>query len=207
MAKFRLSKSALQEQRSQLRLYERLLPSLDMKRRQLVGELAKARASLQAAQAATAALDESIGGELPMLGAPGVDLAGLVRLTGVRIARENVAGVKVPRLTAIDCEVTPYSDLGTPAWVDHLVVRLQEAARQRLAVRVEGERVRVLERTLRRITQRVNLYGRVLIPGAKQNIKRIQIHLGDLDREGVIRSKLAKSRHGEPPPPADVTGP
>jgi V/A-type H+-transporting ATPase subunit D len=141
-----------------------------------------------------------------MLAASGLDLTGLVRLTGVQVVRENVAGVKVPRLAAIDCEVASYSTLGTPAWVDHLVVRLQEAAQQRLTARVEGERVRVLGRALRRITQRVNLFSRILIPGAKGNIKRIQIHLGDLDREGVIRSKLAKSRHGAPPPSADVAG-
>jgi V/A-type H+-transporting ATPase subunit D len=58
--------------------------------------------------------------------------------------------------------------------------------------------VRVLERAVRRITQRVNLFGRILIPRAKQNIKRIRIYLGDLEREGVIRSKLSKARHLRP---------
>ena len=64
-----------------------------------------------------------------------------------------------------------------------------------MRVLVNGERARVLQKAMRRITQRVNLFERILIPTAKQNIKRIQIYLGDLDREAVIRSKLSKARH------------
>jgi len=40
LAKLKLSKSALQQERTQLKLYERTLPSLDLKRRQLTVELA-----------------------------------------------------------------------------------------------------------------------------------------------------------------------
>lgn len=195
MARFKLSKSGLQEQRSQLRLYEKLLPSLDMKRRQLLLELKKAEESLGAMRAATSALESGIGAELPMLAAAGFDLRGLVRMTGIRVGTANVAGVKVPRLDGIDCEVAGYSMLARPAWVDRLVDRLQVAAEQRVRLRIEEERARILMHSVRRITQRVNLFGRILIPRAKQSIKRIQIYLGDLEREGVIRSKLAKAKH------------
>jgi V/A-type H+-transporting ATPase subunit D len=195
VAKFRLSKSALQEQRTQLRLYEKLLPSLDLKRRQLLGELKKAQQSLARARDARSALEGRIGEELPMLAERGASLGDLVRVRGLRVDTENLAGVKVPRLQGVDFEVAPYSLLATPAFTDLLVSRLQEAAGQRVRIDVEAERVRVLEGAVRRITQRVNLFGHVLIPRARQHIKRIQIHLGDLEREGVVRSKLSKARH------------
>ena len=67
MAKLRLSKSALQEQRSQLTLYQRTLPSLDLKRRQLSVELARARQELVEAQQAVETLEISIGEQLPMV--------------------------------------------------------------------------------------------------------------------------------------------
>ena len=38
MAKLALSKSGLQKQREDMRLYERVLPSLDLKRMQISGE-------------------------------------------------------------------------------------------------------------------------------------------------------------------------
>jgi V/A-type H+-transporting ATPase subunit D len=198
LAKVKLSKSALQEQRNQLRLYEKLLPSLDLKRRQLLAELKKAQDSLEQTRAATSRLEAGIGAELPMIAAAQIPLGGLLRVTGVRVGVENIAGVKVPRLEGIDCDAASYSMLAKPAWVDRLVDRLRGAAEQRLRLRVEDERVRVLERAVRRITQRVNLFGRILIPRAKQNIKRIRIYLGDLEREGVIRSKLSKARHLRP---------
>jgi V/A-type H+-transporting ATPase subunit D len=195
MARFRLSKSALQEQRTQLRLYEKLLPSLDLKRRQLLGELKKAQQSLTRARDARSALEDRIGGELPMLAERGASLGGLVRVRDVRVGTENIAGVKVPRLQGVDFEVIRYSLLATPAFTDQLVARVQEAAEQAIRLGVEADRVGVLEGALRRITQRVNLFGHVLIPRARQHIKRIQIHLSDLEREGVVRSKLSKARH------------
>ncbi len=56
MAKLKLSKSALQQERNQLKLYQRTLPSLDLKRRQLTVELAKAKRALAAAEQAVVEL-------------------------------------------------------------------------------------------------------------------------------------------------------
>ncbi len=204
MAKVKLSKSALQQQRTQLRLYKKLLPSLDLKRRQLLMEHKKAQAELEEAQAAVDRLEAAIGAELPMLADTGLDLAGLVHMRGGRVSRENVAGVTVPRLEKVECEPSPYSLLAQPVWVDRLVQRLADAVELRVRVQVQGERARVLGQAVRRITQRVNLFDRILIPTVKQNIKRIQIFLGDLDREAVIRSKLSKGKHAGRVPQASA---
>lgn len=45
MAKLKLSKHAMHEQQEQLKLYKRLLPSLDLKRRQLTLEAQKPKKS------------------------------------------------------------------------------------------------------------------------------------------------------------------
>ena len=55
MAKLKLSKSALQQERQQLKLYQRTLPSLDLKRRQLSIELARATTELEEARQAVEA--------------------------------------------------------------------------------------------------------------------------------------------------------
>ncbi len=206
MARVRLSKSALQQQRTQLRLYKKLLPSLDLKRRQLMMEHKKAQAEFAEAQAEVQKVEAAIGAELPMLAGTELDLKGLVKLRGSAVGKENIAGVTVPRLDKIECEVSAYSMLARPAWVDRLVQRLKDGAELRVRVKVQGERTEILGQAVRRITQRVNLFERILIPGVKQNIKRIQIFLGDLDREAVIRSKLSKGKHGQQVP-ADNAAP
>ena len=82
-----------------------------------------------------------------------------------------------------------------PFWVDALAVAVQKAVSLRLAQQVRKERVRRLEEAVRRTTQRVNLFEKVLIPTARENIRRITVFLADAERAAVVRSKIAKARH------------
>lgn len=194
MTKLRLSKHSLQQQQQQLKLYKRLLPSLDLKRRQLTVEAQKARAEYQAATSAAEALDARIGQELPMLADDAFDASGLVTMTGYRIGEQNIVGTRLPALEHVDFVVNDYSRLATPAWTDVLVDRLKAAAEARVRATVAGQRVQKLDHAVRRITQRVNLFEKILIPTAKKNIQRIRIFLGDAERAAVITSKLAKTK-------------
>jgi len=204
MARLKLSKASLQQERTRLQLYEKLLPSLDLKRRQLKLELDRARDEYQATHAEVESLEARIGTELAMLADTEIDLLGLVRMTAFHLVEENVVGVRLPLLTEVECEVAEYSLLAKPAWVDTLVERLKDAAEARTRVQVAAERVRILEKAERRITQRVNLFEKILIPRAKKNIQRIRIFLGDLERAAVVQAKLAKARRRPPPDPDEA---
>lgn len=188
------NKSSLARQREQLKLYERLLPSLDLKRRQLTVELAKARAELAAEQAKLAALPAQAAARLPMAANPDFDLEGLVRVVAVHAREQNVVGVRLPVLREVETETLDYSFLGRPHWVDDLVDELREMARQCARTRIAEQRVDVLERAVRRITQRVNLFAKILIPEAKETIRRIRILLADAERAAVVRSKIFKRK-------------
>ncbi|MEY3287765.1 MAG: hypothetical protein RLZZ419_7 [Pseudomonadota bacterium] len=194
MAKLKLSKHELHEQQEQLKLYQRLLPSLDLKRRQLMLEAKKAQDEYAAAQAAVDDLETRIGEELPMLADKEFRLGGLVQLKSCKVIEQNVVGVKLPFLDSIDCEVTDYSRLSTPPWVDTLVQRLKDATEQRMRAEIAGQRLGILQTSVRRITQRVNLFEKILIPTARQSIQKIRIFLGDAERASVITSKLAKKK-------------
>lgn len=193
MAKLKLSKNSLQQQQ-QLKLYQRLLPSLDLKRRQLTVEAQKARAEHKAALAAAESLEVQIGRELPMLGDEDLDVGGLMRMEGYRVGEQNVVGTRLPILEHVEFVVSDYSRLATPAWIDILVGRLKGAAEARVRARIADQRVRTLDQAVRRITQRVNLFEKILIPTARKNIQRIRIYLGDAERAAVITSKLAKAK-------------
>ncbi len=194
MAKLTLSKSALAQERRQLKLYEQTLPSLDLKRRQLSVELSRARQALAAAREAVEELESNIGKQLPMLANSEIELSGLVQMTDFELVEENVVGVRLPLLKRIHCTVADYSLLAKPAWVDVLVQRLKDAAELRTQVLVAEERVRILQYQEKRVTQRVNLFDKILIPTARRNIQRIQIFLGDAERAAVVRSKLVKAK-------------
>ena len=121
-------------------------------------------------------------------------LEGLVQFKSYKVSEQNVVGVKLPFLDNIDCEVADYSRLSTPPWVDTLVQRLKDATEQRMRAEISAERLRILTAAVRRITQRVNLFDKILIPTAKENIQKIRIFLGDAERASVITSKLAKKK-------------
>jgi len=194
MAKLKLSKQSLHHQQEQLKLYKRLLPSLDLKRRQLTMEAQKAQEEHAAAVAQIDALETRIGEELPMLADEGLHLRDLVVVKGYKLGEQNIVGVRLPVLESLDCRVAEYSPLATPAWLDILVQRLKDAKTCRLRAEIAARRLDILRLQLRRVTQRVNLFDKILIPTAHRNIQRIRIYLGETERAAVVTSKLAKSK-------------
>jgi V/A-type H+-transporting ATPase subunit D len=194
MARLKLSKASLQQELVKLKLYEKLLPSLELKRRQLTIELDKARKEYAATRAEVERLEARVGAELPMLANTEIELKGLVKMTALDLGQENVVGVRLPVLKDVECQVAEYSPLAKPAWVDALAERLADVAEARTRIQVAAERVRILGRAERRITQRVNLFEKILIPRTRKHIERIQIWLGDMGRAAVVQAKLAKAR-------------
>ena len=137
-------------------------------------------------------LNQRIAEQLPMLANREIDVSGLVRVESFQVEEENLVGVKLPALGEVKCNVMPYSMLAKPHWVDVLVDQLKQMVEQKTRVQVAAERVRLLEQAERRITQRVNLFDKILIPTARKNIQKIQIYLADAERAAVVRSKITK---------------
>jgi V/A-type H+-transporting ATPase subunit D len=189
-----LNKSALQQQRSKLQLFERFLPSLELKRQQLTAEYKKAGQALAGAEQGTDNVNRSLTAMLPILGSSSMKLSGLVRIRHLEITEEDVLGLRLPTLGAIEFEEVQYPLLATPFWIDDLVLCLKEAATQRIRLQVYRERVARMQGAVRRVSQRVNLFEKVLIPRATQDIARIQIFLSDVERAAVVTSKIAKAK-------------
>ena len=195
MAKVTISKSSLAQQRRQLRLFQRFLPSLDLKRQQLLTEQKQAQHQLAEAEQEIADLTQSLTGLMEPLGAYDIDLSGLVTVDSVLIDEENIVGARLPVVREVKFKTATYSMLAKPFWVDFLVPYLQRMCSLRVHLQVRRERVARLNQQVRRITQRVNLFEKVLIPRAEESMKRIQVGLGEQERSAVVRSKIAKKKH------------
>ena len=191
MAKLALNKSQLKKENDKLKLFMKVLPSLELKRMQLTAVLRKAQARLMKEKIELKQLTDTIAEQLPMLAYKQIILTDLVKLNNVQINEENVVGIKLPSLGRIDFDALDYSMLAKPHWVDVFV----EMITKRLVVKISEERVLKLELAVRRITQRVNLFEKILIPTAKKNIQRIRIFLSDAERSAIVRSKIAKAMH------------
>jgi len=194
MARVSLNKATLTSQTKQLKAYEEFLPSLDLKRRQLIAEQRKARRALAEMQDAVSEIEKSVRTGLPMLSNYRIDLTAIARVSGVDLTEENVLGARLPVIRAVHVEVRPYGLLAKPHWVDRLVDHLRKALELRVTQQVAARRLSLLDEAVKTVTQRVNLFDKVLIPRTRQNIRKIRIYLSDGERAGVVRAKLAKAK-------------
>jgi len=197
MTRLALNKTELARKKRELATYRRFLPSLDLKRRQLLEERSRARADLAELERQRAALREEAGRNIPMLSNRRISVEGLVTVRDVQLGEANIVGVCVPVFESVDFTVEPYGLLSKPHWVDAVVEMLKRAAELQLREQVARERLERLEAGLKKVTQRVNLFEKVLIPRAEAAIRAIQVGLADIERASVVRSKIAKRKHAE----------
>lgn len=194
MPRLSLSKAALHKEGAQLKRFKQYLPSLDLKRQQLVVERTKAMVELNNTQDQIDSSYALVKEQLPMLSSKHIDMESLVTIREVDISEENVVGVKLPYLKQVKIQSKPYSLLSKPHWVDLLVVLLKEMLELKVKLEVDQQRVEILQQAVKKVTQRVNLFDKVLIPRAQQNIRKIRIFLSDTERAAVVRAKITKNK-------------
>jgi V/A-type H+-transporting ATPase subunit D len=59
---------------------------------------------------------------------------------------------------------------------------------------VTNEQRQALEKEWREVSIRVNLFEKILIPRAVENIRKIKVFLGDQQLAAVSRAKVAKTK-------------
>ncbi|MDM7859818.1 V-type ATP synthase subunit D [Alteromonas sp. ASW11-36] len=194
MARLQLNKSSLAKHTRALKSYKRFLPSLDLKRQQLLAERAHAYRILDELKSEEEALYHFVKTQLPMLSNSDIDISNLIAIEDITVAEENVVGIKLPSLKHIAFSAPSYSFLAKPHWVDNYCLQLKKTVTATIKIALQKQRINRLEEAVATITQRVNLFEQVLIPQAEHNIKRIRIFLSDEQMVAVVRAKIAKKK-------------
>jgi V/A-type H+-transporting ATPase subunit D len=189
----KLTQGELKRQRDALQQYERYLPTLQLKKQLLQLEVLRQQGALREREEAFAGrmkAAEAWGGLL--VEAPGIGQWLVPR--AVTTMKRNIAGVDIPAFLGVEFGPAEYDLFLAPLWLDAGVEALREMVSLKEEIRVTGEGLAVLMQELRVTTQRVNLFEKVKIPGAREAIRLIRIHLGDQMAAAVGRSKIAKGR-------------
>ena len=118
----------------------------------------------------------------------------LVQPDRVIVKDENVAGVTIPAFEELTFKDINYDVDDYPLWVDTACFKLREIARLDAIVSTLRKQTELLEKELRTTSQRVNLFEKVKIPEAKENIRVIQVYLGDQQTAAVVRGKISKKK-------------
>ena len=195
----KLTKNELKKQKDNLKQFLRYLPTLQLKKQQLQSVIMKVRDELAKKEAeriqmigdlddwvAVFAENEIFDEELK--------LDKLVEPDKVITKEDNIAGVKVPAFEELTFKDINYNVEDYPLWVDTAVYKLREIARLDALAATLRKQVELLDAELRTTSQRVNLFEKVKIPEARENIRVIQVYIGDQQTAAVVRGKISKKK-------------
>jgi V/A-type H+-transporting ATPase subunit D len=193
MAKIKLTKNELKKQKDSLKMYQRYLPTLMLKKQQLQGEIRTTEVRIRELREERERQDESFKKWVGVFGERGIFTPDILRITRIKTSQGNIAGVAIPLFEGADFETASYDLARTPLWLDLAVEKLKQAFLVDLEAEVVEEQRRRLDHELRITTQRVNLFEKIKIPETRGNIKKIQVYLGDQQTSAVVRGKIAKT--------------
>ncbi len=194
MAKLKLTKNEQKAQKDALKMYQRYLPTLTLKKQQLQSEIRTIDEKAKAVRAEKKALEEDFQKWISVFGEKDAFKPGMVTVKNIRKGWGNIAGVKIPIYEGADFGRGDYDLYSTPLWIDMAADRMQKELELDLQAEVLDEQVRLLSQELRTTSQRVNLFEKVKIPETKANIKKIGVFLGDEQVAAVVRSKISKKK-------------
>jgi V/A-type H+-transporting ATPase subunit D len=192
MAKIKLTKNELKKQKDSLKMYQRYLPTLMLKKQQLQSEIRTTELRIKELREERELIDESFKKWVGVFGETGIFTSDILTITRIKTSQGNIAGVSIPIFEGAEFETASYDLARTPLWLDLAVENLKKAFLVDLETEVVEEQRRALDRELRITTQRVNLFEKIKIPETKTSIKKIGVYLGDQQTSAVVRGKIAK---------------
>ena len=194
MAKIKLTKNELKVQKDALKMYQRYLPTLTLKKQQLQAEIRTIEAKAKAVRREREELEKGFGAWIAVFSEADVFPCGIITVRNIRKGKGNIAGVEIPTFEGADFSRGDYDLYTTPLWVDIAANHMERAMLLDLEAEVLDEQVRLLENELRATSQRVNLFEKVKIPETEENIKKISIYMADQQVSAVVRSKISKRK-------------
>ena len=194
MAKIKLTKNELKVQKDALKMYQRYLPTLTLKKQQLQSEIRGIEAKAKAVRLQKDELEKEFEQWIDVFSEEEVFPEGIITVANIRKGTGNIAGVTIPTYEGADFSRGDYDLYETPLWVDLAANHMEKAMELDLEAEVLEEQVRLLQKELLTTSQRVNLFEKVKIPETRENIKKISIYMADQQVSAVVRSKISKKK-------------
>jgi V/A-type H+/Na+-transporting ATPase subunit D len=191
----KLTKNELRDQQGRLTLFQKYLPTLQLKKAMLQFEVNQAILEIQRKKEGFVASRSNMQKFAPLLlDKQSVDPLQYATIVQVQKHFENVAGAELPIFDGILFKESDYFLFDTPVWMDQAIGLTREFVIAREKLKIAEEQKKALEKELREVSIRVNLFEKVLIPRSIENIKKIRIFLGDQQLTAVAQAKVAKAK-------------
>jgi V/A-type H+-transporting ATPase subunit D len=193
MAKIKLTKNELKKQKDALKRYTRYLPTLELKKQQLLAEIRRVNEEIHEKQKKLENIKAQLAKWIAVFGED-VDIASLLELKNVITDTGNIAGINIPLFKKLEFEEKQYDLMAYPLWVDSGVQAVKDTIAYEKELEILKEQEALIQEELRTTVQRINLFDKVMIPRTKEIIKKIRIFMGDQETAAVVRGKISKNK-------------
>jgi len=193
LSEIRLSKIELKNQQNSLEQFKRYLPVLELKKILLQSVLSHLDVELFQSESKKMEQQRRLMSVSALFAKPGMkEFTDSMRVLTIQRSEENIAGIELPVFMGV--EFAPVESLVGSVPLNAFSLRgiFEEVMEVICRHQVLLERRKILEKELRDVTVKVNLFDKILIPRAEANIKKIKIALDDQQLAQIANAKKAK---------------
>ena len=190
--KFQYNKTSLNNLNKQLKVRRNALPTLKNKESALRVEVKHAKAKSEELDAQLEKAIRSYDYVAPMWNE--FD-RGLISVKDVLLKSVKVAGIKTPAIDDIIFDIKEFDLFNKPMWYSDGVAILRKMATLGIESEVYREKMKILDYSRKKTTQKVNLYEKVQIPGYLEAIRKIKRYMEDEENLSEASQKIVKERH------------
>lgn len=193
MAKIKYTKNELKKQKDDLKRFTRYLPTLELKKQQLLVEIRTIQNRVDELNRQLQSVEKEVSQWVDVF-AEDIDLNDYFQVKKILTDEGNIAGIDIPIFNNVSFEDMEYDLYQTPLWIDTGIEISKEQLKRKAELTIAQRQQEIIREELRVTIQRIKLFEEVKIPDAKENIRVIQIFLGDQMTAAVVRGKIAKSK-------------
>jgi len=193
MAKIKLTKNEFKKQKDALKRYTRYLPTLELKKQQLLSEIRRIQDEIEKLKKQYESMKTQLEKWVAVFGED-VNIGSLFSLLEIETEPGNIAGSDIPLFKGITFEDVDYDLMEYPLWVDEGIETIKTFVAMNAEIDILKQQEEIIQEELHTTVQRINLFDKILIPQTRENIRKIRIFLGDQQTASVVRGKIAKSK-------------
>ncbi|PRX55413.1 V-type ATP synthase subunit D [Flagellimonas meridianipacifica] len=195
--KILMNKNTLAAFKIELKEYHTALPVFEMKEQQLKEVVLRTENNISRLNAAISAVNEQTKEWVAVMAEDTVDLSVMAKVDRIITKKQEIAGVTIEVFENIVFEDLEMDFFNTPLWVDAALDAIREQKTNSTLVEIEERNLALLQEELAEARRMKNALKEVFIPETKENIRKIEIYLGDVERLAIGCAKLVKKKKEE----------
>jgi V/A-type H+-transporting ATPase subunit D len=195
--KILMNKNTLAALKRELAEYHNALPVFEMKEQQLKGLVQSIEEGIRVLRQEIRKTEEEVKEWIGLMAEDNPPLVQATQIDQVFTEKKEIAGVAVENFKDIAFKKYELDLLSTPLWTDAAIEAVIDQKTRWVILEIEERKLAVLQEELAEARRMKNALKEVFIPETQENIRKIEIYLGDVERLAIGCAKLVKKKKQE----------